>query len=367
MKKNLVKGCWLSFAALALMLSACNAEKDELNDASDDKVAVRLRAVVDGVPQLRASWSISDPYTENPDWNKNEIFKWQTGDLLTSLTLGGTAGVQYGVSLKTENDQPADMANMNVRLPKNGLAWFFYPSTDIFNVDTTTADVRNASVGLSISPLQNRNNQSKYVYLRTDSIVVKDGKVVNDVINFNHLTSVLRFHLLNSTKRKYTVKQIRIAASYPKVFLMSASYRMASKGFDVQQTQNNSSYADELVWDNLDYQKNPMVDDLSTTAREDVYDALLLTFPVTGEELLKSKLTVYVTLYDTEKRTEFALEPKTLDPNKSQSSYNKFSLGFPRALRTYFNIRINENNTFDIVIGDYPGGWGLESDEIVIQ
>lgn len=373
MKKSLIFGGFISMFASATLLSSCS--EDELGGVKEDMSVVHLTAVVDGVQEaLRAAWQVADSNMLAPDYSKEELFLWDSGDKLVSLAQGqNKVHVQYNIGVSTGYEVTSSRANLDVKLPSNGYAWFFHPSTTIVNVDTTGAsqDVSHASVTLSVPKIQNKNNQYKSVYLRTNRLELSDGGVVNtSSVQFNHLTSLLRFHLQNTTDRKYTVKQIKVVSSSSTVFATAATYKLTSQDYDVQSDSNNSSFDNEIIWDNLDYKDDAPLEKYveGDSPRRDIYDALLVVLPVSGDELKKSSLSFYVTLYDTETKKDYALSPLVLDSSKDNVR-DQLALGFPRGKRTHFNMRISKDNTIKLLVSDglFNGGWPTGSEEIELS
>ena len=363
MKRNLIYGSVLSMAAMSFFLSSCSEDKDY----AEEKAFVHFTATVDEIGNsLRAQWSMSGLNEMNPNWGDAEHFLWDNGDEMVSLFRGKDASeVQYNLPVTTADGTASTSVNLNVQLPKNGTAWFFYPSTSIENYDESSADVENAQVSLTIDATQTPANQKKFAFLRTDEITLKDGKPQSESINFNHLTSLLRFHVWNASGRKYVVKSIKIESSKPTVFLKTGNYKLASQDFMVQKDINNSQFADELIWDNTNYKSDkPLVNDEGTTSSEDIYDALLITFPVEAEQLADVELSIHVTLADAANNyAEFTPNPLVLN---SSDYATQFAKGFPRGKRTYFNLKISGSNTLEFANEfEYPGEWS--SDEVYVQ
>lgn len=360
MKRNLIYGSVLSMAAMSFFLSSCSEDKDY----AEEKAFVHFTATVDEIGNsLRAQWSMTGLNEMSPNWNNAEHFLWNDGDEMVSLFRGKDASeVQYNLPVTTVGGESSTQVELNVQLPKNGTAWFFYPSTSIENYDESSADVENAQVSLTIDATQTPANQKKFAFLRTDEITLKNGENQNGTVNFNHLTSLLRFHVWNASGRKYVVKSIKIESSKPTVFLKTGNYKLASQDFMVQKDINNSQFADELIWDNTNYKSDaPLVDDEGTTSREDIYDALLITFPVEAEQLEDVDLSIHVTLADAANNyAEFTPNPLVL---KSSDYATQFAKGFPRGKRTYFNLKISGSNIVMFDDMDYPGASGWSSEE----
>lgn len=363
MKRNLIYGSVLSMAAMSFLLSSCSEDKDGL-ESLEEKSFVHLTATIDEIgSDLRAAWHIQGLQTEKPDYTTPELFKWSNGDEMVSLFSGKkTSEVQYNLPISTDGDE-ATKVDLNLELPKNGKLWLFYPSSTIENVVEESGDVENAQVSLTIDATQSVENQKKFAFLRTDEITLENGVASPDNIKFNHLTSLLRFHVWNASGRNYVVKEIKIASSAPTVFLKTGNYKLASKDFEVQKDINNSTFADALIWSNVNYRTDDaLVDDAGTTLREDIYDALLVTFPVDPDQLDGVELTVSVTLADKDNNyAEFTPNPLVLNNTNSATVFSK---GFVRGTRTYINMKVSGSNTLELVDDiAYPGGWGNHDEE----
>lgn len=346
MKRNLIYGGLVSLAAASFLFSSCSSDKDDLGRVEDEKAFVRLTATVDGFDDaLRASFSIVDLNTLNPSYSNPEKFKWSDGDSLVALSKyakspKGTC--ERGIKVAAE--EGGDVATLKVQLPGDGKVWFLYPSSSIKMQSDSSA--YTAEVSLPMETTQNINNQMGCIYLRTDSIELKGG-VAQSNIHFNHLTSLIRFHVLNATSHKYMVRKITISSESKddEVFASRADYKIASKELIVTSNQHHADYVKSFAWENLNYDEYscaPMVDDNSTEAREDIYDALLAIFPVSAEKLLTKTLTVEVQVYDFETGVTITLDPKVYNPNESANVKKLFANGFPRGQRTYFNLKIEE-------------------------
>lgn len=362
MKRNLFVGIAVSIAAMSFIIASCS----ENDHYTEEKTLFHFIASVDEIKATRASWQLSGLNLINPNWGDPELFLWDDGDEMVSLFRGrNSSEVQYNLPVTTEGGSSSTVVNLNVQLPKNGTAWFFYPSSSIENYDESSADVENAQVTLTIDATQTPENQRKFAFLRTDEIKLKNGEPESETIDFNHLTSMLRFHIWNASGRNYVVKTIKIASSKPTVFLKTGNYKLASQDFMVQKDINNSTFADALIWDNTAYKSDePLVNDEGTTSREDVYDALLITFPVEAEQLEDVDLSIYVTLADAANNyAEFTPNPLVL---KYSDHDAQFAKGFPRGKRTYFNLKVSATNTLEFADSfEYPGGWG--DDEIYVD
>lgn len=358
MKRSLIYGGVFSFAACSFLFSSCSADKEELESMMDGKSSVSFTAVVDEVSDaLRAAWDVVDPGVLVPDYSKDEIFRFTQGDQLVALSQGETKTyAQEGIEVN-------DKGHVTAKLYSNGYAWFFYPSVKINKLDTATAVVKEAYVTLTIDREQDFSNQTRNVFLKTNPMKVVDGKI-DPIITFNHLTSLLRFHVLNQTgNANLVVNEIKLEAD-DFIFPLVADYNIASQETTIDEFSNFQNMATSLTWKERFVQdetkaKMTYVDSLGMSGY--IYDALLVTFPISAATLAKSTLSVSVTFYDRAKGTTITPAPVTYTPAKLAGA---FPNGWPMGTRSYFNVRINENNELSIDIDKYPGNWGTESAEI---
>ncbi len=323
----------------------------------DGKSSVSFTAVIDEVSDaLRARWDIVDPGKLTPNYSENEKFFFEKGDQLVALSQGETKTyVQEGIEVEHNG-------NVNAKVYKNGKAWFFYPSTTITNLDTTKSDVDNAIVALTIQNTQNANNQNKCVFLKTNPIDVVDGKVSTDV-KFNHLTSLLRFHVLNETgNENLVVSSIKLEASKA-IFPLSANYKFVGQETIVQKDMTLSNMSNVLEWRELTQTKDKMTY-VTGSKTGYIYDALLVTLPIDAATLASTELSVSVTFADLEKKASITPAPVTYSADKLASA---FTNGWPNGKRSYFNIRFNQNHELSVSVSDYPGDWGKVGDEIDVK
>lgn len=357
MKRSLIYGGVFSFAACSFLFSSCSADKEELESMMDGKSSVSFTAVIDEVSDaLRASWLLVDPGELNPDYSKPELFGFEEGDKLVALSQGKTE------TSAQENIKVSKDGHVSANLYSNGKTWFFYPSTNIFDFDTAKTDVNLAKVQLNIKEVQSADNQHECVFLKTDPIDVVDGKISTSV-RFNHLTSLLRFHVLNqSSNKNFAVSNIKLTAS-SKIFPTSAIYKFASQETMVQKDMNLSGWVNVLEWNELSPAVGTQVNGASMSGY--IYDALLVTLPIDAEALANTTLTVSVTFKDLEKKSEFTPTPITYDGAKLAAA---FPNGWANGKRSYFNIRFNQNNELLIGFSDssYPGDWGSKDSETEI-
>lgn len=354
MKRSLIYGGVFSFAACSFLFSSCSADKEELESMMDGKSSVSFTAVIDEVSDaLRAAWDVVDPGVLVPDYSKNEIFRFTQGDQLVALSKGESKTyAQEGIEVN-------DKGHVTAKLYSKGTAWFFYPSTTITNLDTTKSDVDNAIVALTIQNTQNANNQNKCVFLKTNPIDVVDGKLSTEV-KFNHLTSLLRFHVLNETgNENLVVSSIKLEASKA-IFPLSANYKFVGQETIVQKDMTLSNMSNVLEWRELTQTKDKMTY-VTGSKTGYIYDALLVTLPIDAATLASTELSVSVTFADLEKKSAITPAPVTYSADKLASA---FTNGWPNGKRSYFNIRFDQNHELSVFVSDYPGDWGTESAEI---
>lgn len=358
MKRSLIYGGVFSFAACSFLFSSCSADKEELESMMDGKSSVSFTAVIDEVSDaLRASWNIVDPGKLYPNYTQNEKFQFEMGDQLVALSQGETKTyVQEGIEVEHNG-------NVNAKVYKNGKAWFFYPSSTIQYLDTTKADVENAQVALTIHNPQDASNQYKCVYLKTNPIDVVDGKVSTDV-KFNHLTSLLRFHVLNLTgNENLVVSSIKLEASKA-IFPLHASYKFVGQETVVQKDMNFSSLSNVLEWRELEQTKEKMTPVEAGSKTGYIYDALLVTLPIDVAALASTELTISVTFADLVKKDSYTPAPETYTGDELASAFKN---GWPSGKRSYFDIMFNQNHKLSVSVSDYPRDWGKVGDEIDVK
>jgi BspA type Leucine rich repeat region (6 copies)/Fimbrillin-like len=201
------------FAVLALALAGCS--RDEFaddpaatNDPANSRelVQVSFRARVDQ-PQTRAgfvpNYGINET-TGDVDWTMGEKFEWKAGDEISLFI----EGIKPGAYNKFTIDKiDGGYATFTGSIPTECLGqkktiYALSPFNELY-VNSTSFDPK-------ITTMQNGEGQLCMWAKLENFDIPSDGNLSDAVLNFRHLTSLLRFHVKNTDTKGNTYSLVSI-------------------------------------------------------------------------------------------------------------------------------------------------------------